>query len=496
MNVYSHYYGATVERGIDVQAQSRELVNSPVSSMLRELSSMHALESSEHKGEMLSYLLRKENYSILGLSYLESPKTSGYSRSAPCGLQYVISVGSLTDIKEDLGRIVNFVTFQKPDSASPRAMDYFPMAESGYYYHNAPSVLAPIVDGLVRVSASQKNEVLLIALPKGKSENATARYTMAEALNCLPTRLRPNVRFFTGLPVAENVTDPLTGFSNAVDRFGANVVFCPNEYYQRIRTHHTCIAVDMDQASDAPAGAYARYMAGATDISMSLLSVTALLSGKQPLTPQSLNAAAERVELEGFSIPSPAETEGYRNQISKLKAENESLQRDIDCLLRQTPQVYPAYPQQYAGGGSRQLPASSGNAPSRKSGSSGSGGKSAKDTRSSPQQGPKSGNRKNADTDYAPVDWSPYPEEEAAPSGRRIPKWLMIVLAAIIIAALGVGAFFLAKTATDKIQNMDLPLDELSLPTESPLPSTEPPETGRMNDFFTLLLPSAGIRRT
>ena len=89
MAVYSYYYGASVERGITIQAQSPELMNLPIQSMLKELAAMHSLDAGDQPGEMLSYMLSAGGFTVLGTSYTESPKSSGYNRSAPCGLMYV-----------------------------------------------------------------------------------------------------------------------------------------------------------------------------------------------------------------------------------------------------------------------------------------------------------------------------------------------------------------------------------------------------------------------
>lgn len=234
MAVYSYYYGASVDRGISVQAQSKELEMLPIRAMLKDLAAMHALDSSDHSGEMLSYLLSSGGYSVLGTSYIESPKSSGYNRSAPCGLMYVASDEDMGAAAGRLGKIVNFVNFQKPASATPAAMESFPLNESGYSFHNGPAILMPLVDGLTRVALSSAKDVLLVALPRGKSSDyATARYTIAEALGYLPSWMRGNIRFFTGLPVAESETDALKGFDNAV-KYGANVIFCPNEFFSRL----------------------------------------------------------------------------------------------------------------------------------------------------------------------------------------------------------------------------------------------------------------------
>ena len=296
MVIYSYYYGASAGQGIGVRAQSAQLESLPIRSDLKELSSMHALESSEHDGEMLSYMLHREGYRILGLSYIETPKSSGYSRSAPCGLQYIVSEQDMESADGELGRIINFMNFQKPASASPAPLNAFPLNESGYYFHNSSAVLEPLVDGLTRVAFSPK-EVLVVALPKGKSsEYATARYTIAEALNYLPVPLRRNIHFFTGLPVVEGVTDHLAGYDNAV-KFGANVIFCPNEYYDRLKSYRSFIGLDMDRPSGRT-GAYASFVTGAPDASLAISHVCSCLSGT--VTYDSLNQAAQRVQQGDF----------------------------------------------------------------------------------------------------------------------------------------------------------------------------------------------------
>lgn len=296
MKVYRNYYGASIERGIGIQAQSPELKQLNLDGILKELSSMHALESSEHDKEMLSYLVEKNGYTILGVSYTEQPKSSGYNRSAPCGLQYVINSQELTEATAELGSIVNFVSFQKPESNNPNPLNYIPRNESGYTFHNSPSIIAPIIDSMIRVAISPDTDILVVALPKGKnSEYATARYAVAELLCYLPAALRMNIRFFTGLPVPDGKTDPIEGLDNAI-KFGANVIFCPNEYYRTLISHRNCYGVDMDQP-DKQYGSFAQYIADSPDISDGLATVLSNLSG--PLTYDRLNSAAEQAQSSG-----------------------------------------------------------------------------------------------------------------------------------------------------------------------------------------------------
>lgn len=89
MPVYSYHYGASNVSAIGVQAVSPELTDIKVLERLRQLSSMHALDSTDYQGEMLSYLTDMEGYELLGVAYQESPKSSGYNRTAPCGIAYV-----------------------------------------------------------------------------------------------------------------------------------------------------------------------------------------------------------------------------------------------------------------------------------------------------------------------------------------------------------------------------------------------------------------------
>lgn len=296
MKVYRNYYGASVDRGIGIQAQSPELKQLNLDSILKDLSSMHALESSEHDKEMLSYLIEKNGFTILGVSYTEQPKASGYNRSAPCGLQYIINSQELSEASTELGSIVNFVSFQKPDSNNPAPLNFIPRNESGYTFHNSPSIIAPIIDSMVRVAISPDTDILIIALPKGKnSEYATARYAIAELLCYLPASLRMNIRFFTGLPVPEGKTDPIEGLDNAI-KFGANVIFCPNEYYRTLISHRNCYGVDMDQPS-GQYGSFAQYIANSPDISDGHATVLSNLNG--PLTYDRLNSAAEQAQNSG-----------------------------------------------------------------------------------------------------------------------------------------------------------------------------------------------------
>ncbi len=348
MKVFRNYYGASVDRGIGVQAQSAELSQLNLDGILRELSSFHALESSEHDKEMLSYLVEKGGYSILGVSYTEQPKASGYNRSAPCGLQYVVRTDELAEVSTELGSIINFVSFQKPDSANPTPLSSIPRNDSGYTFHNSPSVIASIIDGLIRVALSPDGEIMIIALPKGKnSEYASARYAIAELLCYLPVSLRMNIRFFTGLPVQEGKTNPIEGLDNAV-RFGANVIFCPNEYYRTLISHHKCYGVDMDQPG-GKAGMFAQFIASAPDISDGLAAVLSNQTGA--LTYDTINDAADKARSGGkVSIDSLqrrlAEVEKERRRcddqlmknqadLQKFQHENERLHRYCEDLKNQ-----------------------------------------------------------------------------------------------------------------------------------------------------------------
>ena len=326
MIVYSYYYGASAGRGIGTQAQSKELESLSLRSDLKDLSSLHALESSEHSGEMLSYMLTLGGYTILGLSYIESPKSSGYSRSAPCGLQYIIPEDSMEGTEIELGRIINFVNFQKPASAIPAPLESFPLNESGYSFHNSKAVLAPLVDGLVRVALSAQKEVLLVALPKGKgSDYASARYTISEALDYLPVQLRKNIHFFTGLPVAEGVSDALTGYDNAV-KYGANVVFCPNEFYRQLIKQRTCIGMDMDRPGDE-FGAFAAYITGVPDVSAALARVDGCMSGA--LTADNLSKAAIRAQRGDIET-----VETLREKLKVNEKETQDLKSKARALVK------------------------------------------------------------------------------------------------------------------------------------------------------------------
>ena len=334
MNIYSYYYGASAGSGIGIRALSPQLENHPILSDLKDLSSLHALEATGHESEMLSYLLRRNGFGILGLSYIEPPKSSGYGRSAPCGLQYVVSEAEMNLIGAELGGIVNFIDFQKPSSPFPAPQEKFPLNESGYSFHNSVSVLRPLVDSLVRVALSGQKEILLIALPKGKnSEYATARYTIAEALNYLPVSVRHKIRFFTGLPVGEGVTDPLAGFDNAV-KYNANVVFCPSEYYEKLRGYRTFIGLDMNRPSDR-VGAFAEYVTQTLTPSEAINHVVSLIPGE--MTYSSLNQAAQKL-LSGESLPLVDQLKeelenskklcwGYKQELDRKKQEIAELKK-------------------------------------------------------------------------------------------------------------------------------------------------------------------------
>lgn len=347
MEIYSYFYGASAGNGIGIRAMSPQLGNLTLRSDLKDLASLHALGSAEHDGEMLSYLLQRDGFTILGLSYTESAKSSGYGRSAPCGQQYVLSDADMKSVSAELGMVVNFVSFPKPASASPAPLPMFPVNESGYYYHNSSAVLAPLVDGLVRAALSTRQEVLLVALPKGKSsEYATARYTIAEALNYLPVSLRQRIRFFTGLPVGDGVTDPLAGYDNAV-KYNANVIFCPNEYFERLRGYRSFIGVNMERP-DGRAGAFASYVSQTLTPAETLSRIACCLNG--PFTYDSLNQAAQGAQrsepitmkmLKSALEDSEKRCRQYELQANKQYQELVKLQNAYDELRVKQQPYYP-----------------------------------------------------------------------------------------------------------------------------------------------------------
>lgn len=322
MAVYSFYYGASVDRGICIQAQSKELEALPIRPLLKELAALHALDSADHSGEMLSYLLTSGGSCVLGASYIESPKSSGYNRSAPCGLMYVISEAELSSMADRLGKIINFVNFQKPHSPAPAPLEAFPLNESGYSFHNGTAIMAPLTDALARIAMSNAGEVLLIGLPRSKSSSyATARYTIADALSHLPASLRSRIHFFTGLPVAEGETDPLKGFDNAVG-FGANVIFCPNEFLTRLSTHRNCIVLDMEKPS-GQANAFARYVVDAPDAAVALSALSSFLGGADSY--EDLNDAVQKAQS-GDRLT----VDTLQKELSRANAEVRKLRKTLD----------------------------------------------------------------------------------------------------------------------------------------------------------------------
>lgn len=325
MAVYSYYYGAVPSQGIGVQAQSRELQNLPCQPTLNELASMHALSSAEQSSDRLCFLLAADQHTVLGMSYTEPPQSSRYNRSAPCSVQYIAPIRQVYDEADALGRIVNFVNFQKPTSAAPAPLNTFPLNESGSSYHYSAAVLAPMVDGLVRVTLNPGRELLLIGLPGGKSNDyASARYAIAEALNYLPISLRPHVHFFTGLPVSEGVTDPLAGLDNAI-RFGANVVFCPNEHFAQLQTYRKCIAVSMD-APARTGSVFSNLIANAVDVSYTLQQVENSLP-RSGISYDALNAAATQVQ-QGKLVT----LEAMRDERDQLYKDNVAMQEQLRKL--------------------------------------------------------------------------------------------------------------------------------------------------------------------
>ena len=292
MKIYSYYYGAAPGKGIGVRAQSRELENLPLSSFLNNLSSLHALESSEHMGEKLCYLLEKDGYSILGLSYTESPRESGYGYKTPCGLQYILPTVEMKALEHYYGEIVRTIEFKKPECTEPEPMARFPVDRSFPGSGCRREILAQIVDSLVKVTLS-KDDILLIALPRGlASEYETARAVIGEALDYLPVPLRKKVCFLTGLPVEAGETKCLTGFENAI-RLNANVVFCPNQYYAELKKYRSFFGVDMVNPT-GEVGIFASYIVQSSDPEKDLSRINARLlkaPGKQPY--EELNQVTE-----------------------------------------------------------------------------------------------------------------------------------------------------------------------------------------------------------
>lgn len=328
MEIYRYYYGAAAGKGIGVRAQSKALENLPLSSFLKELSSLHALESAEHKGEKLCYLLEKDGYSILGLSYLESPKESGYNRTAPCGLQYILPTVEMKAFGHYYGEIVRTVEFKKSESPEPEPMQRFPVDRNFPGSGCRQEVLAQIVDGLVKVTLS-KDGILLIALPKDlKSEYETARAVIGEALDYLPVSLRKNVRFLTGLPVPEGETKCLTGYENAI-RLNANVVFCPNQYIKELKVYRSFVGVDMANPT-GEVGAFASFIIQSSNPEDDLSRINARFlkaPGKQPyeeLNQAAENLAEEKAAEEAEAQRRKAQAQAYSKKRSGKKQDYEA----------------------------------------------------------------------------------------------------------------------------------------------------------------------------
>lgn len=289
MKVYTNYYGASRDSGIGTRAQSAELNDVLIKNMLVELSALRSISGQDKDNEALMYLLKKEGNSILGLSYTEPVSSSGYNRAAPCGIQYVCDAGEMD--YDQIGSIVNFAVFKKPDSALPAPLDMIPVNDSGYMFHNNPAALAQVIDALVKVALAEGSETALIVLPQGRNNEYTfARYTISEALGYLPKDLRRKISFFTSLPVSGENYDELTAFDTA-GKYGANVVFCSADNYQKLKSRRRFIEANMDRPVQT--GAFAEYVANDKEPSNFLKLTEQTIDGK--LTYDSLNAAAQRV---------------------------------------------------------------------------------------------------------------------------------------------------------------------------------------------------------
>ena len=289
MKVYTNYYGASRDSGIGTRAQSAELNDVLIKNMLVELSALRSISGQDKDNEALMYLIKKDGNSILGLSYTEPVSSSGYNRAAPCGIQYVCDAGEMD--YDQIGSIVNFAVFKKPDSALPAPLDMIPVNDSGYMFHNNPAALAQVIDALVKVALAEGGETALIVLPQGRNNEYTfARYTISEALGYLPKDLRSKISFFTSLPVSGENYDVLTAFDTA-GRYGANVVFCSADNYQKLKSRRRFIEANMDRPVQT--GAFAEYVANDKEPSNFLKLTEQTIDGK--LTYDSLNAAAQRV---------------------------------------------------------------------------------------------------------------------------------------------------------------------------------------------------------
>ncbi len=348
MKVYSHYYGASAANGIGTQAKSPQLDAAALDGALNELSSLHALSTRDGASEMLMYLVSKGSYGILGLSYIESPASSGYNRSAPCGLQYVVSMDELRQSAAELGRTLNQVNFRKPASARPAPENAIPVNAGGYYYRSSPAVLACVLEAMLLALNPGSGKPALIALPQSKnSEYSTARYTVSELVGCLPEQLRGEVRFFTDLPASDDNADPTAAFNLAV-RLGANVIFCSGESYQRLKGKVSVFDADME--NPARAGEFSSFVAYSPEPAKALLRVEQSLEGVLSL--ETLNAAARKVssgEAESFESLNEKlrfsknenkelkKTIGsLKDDVNKLSGENEALRAKLDKLKAQS----------------------------------------------------------------------------------------------------------------------------------------------------------------
>ena len=306
MDIYSYHYGAAAGRDTGVRARSGELENLPLGSFLKDLSSLRALESSGHRGEKLCCLLERDGYTILGLSYPESPEDSGAAAAAPCGLHYVVRTDDWNAYAKYAGEIVRTAAFRKPEVPVPEPAAAFPQDKNRPPSRVRPEVMAQLVDGLVRAALSDRHEILVAALPNGlESEYETARSAIGEALDFLPPALRKNIRFLTGLPVREGETRCLAGYDNAV-RLNANAVFCPHQYLRELMARRSFIWVDMERPA-GDTGAFAAMIVRSSHREEDLRRISALLQGTpEKMSYDELNRAAE--ELAGKKSSAGAET--------------------------------------------------------------------------------------------------------------------------------------------------------------------------------------------
>jgi len=201
---------------------------------------MRALPSPGQKNDKLYFMLTRSNRRIYGTSYIQSPKDSGYNRSAPYSIQYI------SENEKFIFSYENDADFSKLKFSLDPGETLLKDLTTIYADRSAGTTqakdIAPLVDAFVRTALS---ESILLVSPRQGSNAEDIKRTISYAMTFLPSVIGKKIRFFSSLPVFEGETDCLNGFDNAV-RLQANVIFCPLEYINRLKSYRSFDVIDLE----------------------------------------------------------------------------------------------------------------------------------------------------------------------------------------------------------------------------------------------------------